>query len=210
MPLLSKAGHEDGGLPAADWHVSLSCLLLRTLQSVCPVLCTWVWPLPIYELCLGRSLQGWLLACCTKHAWKHAAQHAADMSDSLVLTCRAACPVCHTAYEQQAVDDPVRRETNPIPKWPVPFEVIEWQPSYTQKVTCSRLESQALLPGSMCPSLHCYQRGCPQLASWPIHGAGSLPTSTSELLSWDARPTWRPLRSASGGLRFCLSVLHLC
>ena len=103
-------------------------------------------PQPIYELCLGRSLQGWLLACCTKHAWKHAAQHAADRSDSLVLTCRAACPVCHTAYEQQAVDDPVRRETNPNPKWPVPFEVIEWQPSYTQKVTCSRLESQALLP----------------------------------------------------------------
>ena len=93
------------------------------------------------------------------------------MSDSLLPACRAACPVCHTEYEQQAVDDPVRRETNPNPKWPVPFEVIEWQPSYTQKVTCS----EPRCCGHRCPSLHCNKRRCPQAPSQPIHGAGSIP-----------------------------------
>ncbi len=34
----------------------------------------------------------------------------------------------------QAVDDPDRRAYNTNPKWPVPLEFIEWQPSYTQEV----------------------------------------------------------------------------
>lgn len=33
----------------------------------------------------------------------------------------------------QSISDPERRATNPNPKWPVPIEVIEWQPSYVQK-----------------------------------------------------------------------------
>ena len=33
----------------------------------------------------------------------------------------------------QSVEDPVRKETNPNPKWEVPFELIEWQAAYTQK-----------------------------------------------------------------------------
>ena len=40
---------------------------------------------------------------------------------------------CRTGYCMQAVADPARLKTNPRPKWPVPEEVIEWQPSYVQK-----------------------------------------------------------------------------
>lgn len=47
--------------------------------------------------------------------------------------CREACPVCGGGYRMQAVDDPERAATNPNPKWEVPIEVIEWQPSYVQK-----------------------------------------------------------------------------
>lgn len=36
----------------------------------------------------------------------------------------------------QSVEDPERLVNNPHPKWEVPIEVIEWQPSYTQQV-CS-------------------------------------------------------------------------
>lgn len=52
------------------------------------------------------------------------------------LPCRRLkCPLpdCHTGYVMQSVDDPVRKETNPNPKWAVPTELIEWQPSYTQR-----------------------------------------------------------------------------
>lgn len=31
------------------------------------------------------------------------------------------------------MDDPERATTNPHPKWEVPIELIEWQPSYVQK-----------------------------------------------------------------------------
>ncbi len=34
----------------------------------------------------------------------------------------------------QSVEDPDRRANNPNPKWEVPIDVIEWQPSYTQEV----------------------------------------------------------------------------
>ena len=34
----------------------------------------------------------------------------------------------------QSVEDRARRENNPNPKWEVPIDVIEWQPSYTQQV----------------------------------------------------------------------------
>jgi len=40
---------------------------------------------------------------------------------------------CGKAYTMQAVADPARLKTNPRPKWPVPEEVIEWQPSYVQR-----------------------------------------------------------------------------
>lgn len=40
---------------------------------------------------------------------------------------------CRAAYKMQLVDDPERLKTNPRPKWPVPEEVIEWQPSYVQR-----------------------------------------------------------------------------
>ena len=33
----------------------------------------------------------------------------------------------------QAVDDPERLRLNPAPKWPVPLELIEWQPAYVQR-----------------------------------------------------------------------------
>ena len=38
----------------------------------------------------------------------------------------------------QSVEDHERRKNNPHPKWEVPIEVIEWQPSYTQQV-CSTI-----------------------------------------------------------------------
>ena len=49
--------------------------------------------------------------------------------------CRFRCPLpdCLEPYKMQSVNDPVRKETNPNPKWEVPFELIEWQCSYTQK-----------------------------------------------------------------------------
>lgn len=48
---------------------------------------------------------------------------------------REACPLqgCRVGYKMQPVDDPERLKTNPRPKWPVPEEVIEWQPSYVQR-----------------------------------------------------------------------------
>lgn len=50
-------------------------------------------------------------------------------------TCRERCPLpsCRHPYVMQSVSDPVRRETNPNPKWEVPTELIEWQPSYAQR-----------------------------------------------------------------------------
>ena len=48
--------------------------------------------------------------------------------------CRTACPLCAKPYTMQAVEDPGRLVHNPKPKWEVPLEPIEWQPSYTQKV----------------------------------------------------------------------------
>ena len=35
----------------------------------------------------------------------------------------------------QAVDHPERARYNRNPKWEVPLELIEWQPSFTQQVT---------------------------------------------------------------------------
>ena len=46
---------------------------------------------------------------------------------------RERCAACGTNYEMQSVSDPARNLTNPNPKWPVPIEVIEWQPSYAQR-----------------------------------------------------------------------------
>ncbi|KAK9807648.1 hypothetical protein WJX72_005276 [[Myrmecia] bisecta] len=48
---------------------------------------------------------------------------------------RLCCPLpsCQQAYRMQAVNEPERLATNPRPKWPVPFELIEWQPAYTQQ-----------------------------------------------------------------------------
>eukprot|EP00884_Botryococcus_braunii_P005336 jgi/Botrbrau1/14803/Bobra.0370s0001.1 len=43
------------------------------------------------------------------------------------------CVKCGTAYRMQSVEDPERLQHNPQPKWDVPHELIEWQPSYTQK-----------------------------------------------------------------------------
>lgn len=42
-----------------------------------------------------------------------------------LLTVPRACP--------QSVDDPARKQHNPNPKWPVPVELIEWQPVYHQR-----------------------------------------------------------------------------
>ncbi|CAD7696884.1 unnamed protein product [Ostreobium quekettii] len=48
---------------------------------------------------------------------------------------RECCPApsCGTSYRMQGTADKGRRALNPNPKLPVPIEVIEWQPSYTQK-----------------------------------------------------------------------------
>lgn len=57
------------------------------------------------------------------------------VNENLAPWHREACPVggCGKAYTMQAVADPARLKTNPRPKWPVPEEVIEWQPSYVQR-----------------------------------------------------------------------------
>ena len=47
---------------------------------------------------------------------------------------RTQCPLCKKPYLMQAVDDPKRKHDNTNPKWAVPLEFIEWQPSYTQQV----------------------------------------------------------------------------
>ncbi|KAK9795946.1 hypothetical protein WJX73_001584 [Symbiochloris irregularis] len=49
-------------------------------------------------------------------------------------SCRECCavPSCGRAYVMQRIDDPIRKKTNPNPQWEVPWEVIEWQASYTQ------------------------------------------------------------------------------
>ncbi len=49
--------------------------------------------------------------------------------------CRTECPVCAEPYLMQAVDHPERARYNRSPKWEVPLELIEWQPSFTQQVT---------------------------------------------------------------------------
>ena len=41
----------------------------------------------------------------------------------------------------QSVEDPGRLVHNPKPKWEVPLELIEWQPSYTQRVSNPRLSA---------------------------------------------------------------------
>ena len=50
------------------------------------------------------------------------------------VCCRTMCPLCKEPYLMQVVNDPDRKAYNTNPKWPVPLEFIEWQPSYTQEV----------------------------------------------------------------------------
>lgn len=57
--------------------------------------------------------------------------------------------MCGGPYRMQAVGDPERLATNPKPKWEVPIEVIEWQPSYVQKGVCPVLASPELPPGEV-------------------------------------------------------------
>ena len=45
---------------------------------------------------------------------------------------RERCTACGTAFQMQSVSDKARALTNPNPKWAVPIEAIEWQPSYSQ------------------------------------------------------------------------------
>lgn len=53
--------------------------------------------------------------------------------------CRTECALCKQPYLMQAVDDPMRTQFNKLPRWAVPLEMIEWQPSYTQAVSCRPL-----------------------------------------------------------------------
>ncbi|KAF8062721.1 hypothetical protein HT031_004051 [Scenedesmus sp. PABB004] len=46
---------------------------------------------------------------------------------------RTSCPVCGGRYRMQPTDDPARFKTNPLPKWEVPLELIEWQPVFHQR-----------------------------------------------------------------------------
>ncbi len=55
---------------------------------------------------------------------------------------RQACPSCRKPYQMQSVADPTRLENNPNPKWDVPMDVIEWQCSYTQKVSHEQVKTQ--------------------------------------------------------------------
>ena len=66
----------------------------------------------------------------------HAAALTSGIASQRLTICREKCvaPGCAAAYRMQAVDDPARIPVNTNPKWPVPIEVIEWQPVYTQKV----------------------------------------------------------------------------
>jgi hypothetical protein len=48
----------------------------------------------------------------------------------------------------QSINDPDRQLVNPNPKWPVPIELIEWQPAYTQK-------GVALLKAILCATVSC-------------------------------------------------------
>ncbi|GLC42941.1 hypothetical protein PLESTB_001816700 [Pleodorina starrii] len=46
---------------------------------------------------------------------------------------RCPLPSCRTPYVMQPVNDPARSKHNRNPKWPVPQELIEWQPVYHQQ-----------------------------------------------------------------------------
>ncbi|KAI8470158.1 MAG: SNF2 family N-terminal domain-containing protein [Monoraphidium minutum] len=59
--------------------------------------------------------------------------HVACLDCASLRRTRCPLPGCGAAYTLQAVDDPARREHNPNPKWPVPLELIEWQPVYHQR-----------------------------------------------------------------------------
>eukprot|EP01026_Neomeris_dumetosa_P074932 TRINITY_DN7848_c0_g1_i2.p1 TRINITY_DN7848_c0_g1~~TRINITY_DN7848_c0_g1_i2.p1 ORF type:complete len:611 (-),score=61.69 TRINITY_DN7848_c0_g1_i2:538-2370(-) len=43
------------------------------------------------------------------------------------------CSHCKQKYKMQETDDPERKKHNSHPKWPVPVELIEWQPAIVQK-----------------------------------------------------------------------------
>ena len=45
---------------------------------------------------------------------------------------RTSCVYCHVPYVMQFPEDVARKMHNSQPRLPVPIEVIEWQPSYTQ------------------------------------------------------------------------------
>ena len=87
-------------------------------------LCTAWGPPPAHRPC-----QGVMHACRTECPICRCAM-------SWVLhACRTECPVCAEPYLMQAVDHPERARYNRSPKWEVPLELIEWQPSFTQQVT---------------------------------------------------------------------------
>jgi hypothetical protein len=71
------------------------------------------------------------LAACTKQAVLFALL---IWDRPLAAASRTECPLCKEPYRMQSVEDRARRDNNPNPKWEVPIDVIEWQPSYTQQV----------------------------------------------------------------------------
>ena len=54
----------------------------------------------------------------------------------------------------QAVDHPERARYNRNPKWEVPLELIEWQPSFTQQVITNDFRAFKCRDAMMMP-LHC-------------------------------------------------------
>lgn len=75
----------------------------------------------------------------------------------------------------QAVGDPERLKTNPRPKWPVPQEIIEWQPSYVQRgarpwtaserLPCNNLLAQVVNAAGqfrLAVHMHAQRRACMQ------------------------------------------------
>lgn len=102
--------------------------------------------------------------------------------------CREACPLegCRKPYRMQAVGDPERLKTNPRPKWAVPEEVIEWQPSYVQRgafaLNCSSNSSSARVLGPSSISSSVRVVGSIEVIEWqPSHMQAMRPTKCSYL-----------------------------
>lgn len=59
-------------------------------------------------------------------------RHRRGAGETIILLALALCRAA-LRCAVQAVDHAERKKANPNPKWPVPYELIEWQPVYHQR-----------------------------------------------------------------------------